>query len=345
MADGSTGYLRMAKDGTPLRGATDDGRQLTQKELIQYAQAGGIPKYKSDVSMQDVEKDGMKGRVVTVYDSKGKGRTVVESGGKEFAYDNSWKPVSIGTAVAKTEATKAVELRYTGPIAYTKAGADAAGEFNFKYDTNIGYQSQQPGAPLVDLNTGQRVVPNANGTITATQGGATRTAGGAPSTAGKSPADIQGEFEANKKIRESQAKNANEAKKIAPFIGDIKKLVDQSTGSGFGAMVDSAGNFIGYSTEGAKAIAAIKPLANKILMGVERFEGPQSDLDVKSYKEAAGQLADPKVPADQKQAAFATIIEIMKRNAPDVDFSQYDPAEDNSPARKARRELEKRKKQ
>ena len=38
MDDGkTTGYLRMSKDGTPLRGGTEDGRQLTQKELIKYA--------------------------------------------------------------------------------------------------------------------------------------------------------------------------------------------------------------------------------------------------------------------------------------------------------------------
>jgi hypothetical protein len=38
MDDGkTTGYLRISKDGTPLRGGTEDGRQLTQKELIKYA--------------------------------------------------------------------------------------------------------------------------------------------------------------------------------------------------------------------------------------------------------------------------------------------------------------------
>ena len=84
--------------------------------------------------------------------------------------------------------------------------------------------------------------------------------------------------------------------------------------------VDSVGNFFGYSTDGAKAIAAIAPLASKVLMSVERFEGPQSNKDVDAYKEAAGKLSDPKVPPDQKQAAFNTLIEIMKRNAPTLDW-------------------------
>jgi hypothetical protein len=43
-------------------------------------------------------------------------------------------------------------------------------------------------------------------------------------------------------------------------------------------------------------------------------------MDVKSYKEAAGDLSNPKASPAQKQAAFNTIIEIMKRNAPDLDW-------------------------
>ena len=320
---GNTAIIRKSPDGLPVSGITADGKEIPTKDLVNYL-GQGVSKLKPDVSMQDVEKGNMKGRVVTTYDINNRPTTRVESNGKFYDYDSSWKPVSIGVAGAKAEATKAVELRYTGPIAYTKAGADFAGEFNTKYNTNIGYQSQQPGAPLVDLNTGQPIVPNSNGTITATQNT------GGTATGNKSAADIQGEFEANKKIREQQAKNANEAKKVFPFVDQIKNLVDQSTGSGIGSLVDKAGNWFGYSTEGAKAIAAIKPLANKILMSVERFEGPQSDKDVKAYQDAAGALADPTVPADQKQAAFATIIEIMKRNAPDLDWSKYESAEKKS---------------
>ena len=331
MTDNQTRAVVFKDDnGNILRGTTADGRTLTKAELIENARTG-LGKGTSLSAEVYVDKDTGQ-RYRSGYDASGNTAMVNVQGGAAFRGDpKNLEVQSIGTAVAKAEGTKAVELRYTGPIAYTKAGADFAGEFNAKYGTNIGYQSQRPGAPLVDLNTGKPVVPNSNGTITATTStGATTTAGGASSTAGKTPADIQGEFEANKKNRESQAKNINEAKKILPFVNDIKKLVDQSTGSGIGSLVDSAGNWFGYSTEGAKAIAAIKPLANKILMSVERFEGPQSDLDVKSYKEAAGQLADPKIPADQKQAAFATIIEIMKRNAPELDWSSIENPNKNS---------------
>jgi len=171
----------------------------------------------------------------------------------------------------------------------------------------------------------------------------------APVDLTKPIATLQQEKAAEKPNVEQAAKNRNQAEKIFPFVTQIRDLVDKSTGSGIGARVDSLGNFIGYTTSGAEAIAAIKPLANKILMGVERFEGPQSNIDVESYKEAAGQLSDPKVPAKQKQAAFNTIIDIMERNAPGMDWSQYRTGEAagktrvESPQEKARREIERRK--
>ena len=90
------------------------------------------------------------------------------------------------------------------------------------------------------------------------------------------------------------------------------KAFDKATGSGLGALADSGAGFFGVATEGAQANAAIAPIADLILKQVPRFEGPQSDKDTASYKEAAGNLSDPKKPADVKVAAAKTIIKIMK---------------------------------
>lgn len=88
-------------------------------------------------------------------------------------------------------------------------------------------------------------------------------------------------------------------------------ILDQATGSGFGAMLDAAGRFVGYATPGAKATAALGPIASKILMEVPRFEGPQSDADVKVYKEAAGRLADPTVTVAERRSAAEQIRRLM----------------------------------
>jgi hypothetical protein len=98
-------------------------------------------------------------------------------------------------------------------------------------------------------------------------------------------------------------------------LSDIKTLLGKATGSGAGALMDSAAGFFGKSTEGAKATARLKVLSNKLLMAVPRFSGPQSDKDVQTYKEAAGQLGDPTIPNDIRMEAWDTIKKLLQRTA------------------------------
>jgi hypothetical protein len=91
-----------------------------------------------------------------------------------------------------------------------------------------------------------------------------------------------------------------------------KGLIDQSTGSGAGRLVDVAAGFAGQATPGAIAIAKLKPIADMALKMVPRFEGPQSDKDTASYKEAAGQLADPSLPTQIRKEAGKEVLRLMK---------------------------------
>jgi hypothetical protein len=242
-------------------------------------------------------------------------------------------------------------------MSFNKASAGEAGKFSQENGVRVGYATDTPGAPLMDLNTGKQLVPDANGNITVTKnsGGTISVATGAAPvqaapqavTAQTAPQygppaprfrqdpgyenESQNVFLARskawqdtyKKQYEDDQKNLKTAKDILPAVAQMKKLIDQSTGSGLGAMVDKAGEFVfGYTTPGYEAINRIAPLANQILMGVQRFEGPQSDADVKSYKEASGRLSDPTVTAKAKQAAFDTILEIMRRRAPELDWDK-----------------------
>jgi hypothetical protein len=97
-------------------------------------------------------------------------------------------------------------------------------------------------------------------------------------------------------------------------LGDITKdggLIDQSTGSGAGKLVDIGAGFVGRATPGAIAIGKIAPIADLVLKMVPRFEGPQSNADTKSYKEAAGQLADASLPTAIRKEAGKTVLRIM----------------------------------
>jgi len=89
-------------------------------------------------------------------------------------------------------------------------------------------------------------------------------------------------------------------------------LLEESTASGAGKVLDAAGNFVGYATKGSIAAASLAPIADMTLKMVPRFEGPQSDKDTASYKEAAGQLANSALPVATRKAAAKTIIRIME---------------------------------
>lgn len=90
-------------------------------------------------------------------------------------------------------------------------------------------------------------------------------------------------------------------------------LIDVATGSATGAARDKVNAFFGEATTGAQAIAKLQVIQAGLMTGMPRMEGPQSDRDVQLYREAAGQIGDPKVPAAQKKAALETIRQIQDK--------------------------------
>jgi len=112
-------------------------------------------------------------------------------------------------------------------------------------------------------------------------------------------------------------------------LQDITKkggLIDQSTGSGAGALYNAAAGFFGQATEGAIAVGKVAPIFDKVLKMVPRFEGPQSDKDTASYKEAAGNLANPAIPNAQKKAAAKEILRLMKARKDQFGMAGIEPA-------------------
>jgi hypothetical protein len=116
---------------------------------------------------------------------------------------------------------------------------------------------------------------------------------------------------------QTKAKREQLVRDIDTAVSELKDaispggLLEKSTASGAGKMIDTAAAFFGKSTEGAQAAAALKPIADVVLKLVPRFEGPQSDKDTKSYKEAAGELANESLPVATRKKAAETIIRLM----------------------------------
>lgn len=119
-------------------------------------------------------------------------------------------------------------------------------------------------------------------------------------------------FEKTVNEKKALSKNINEAIAELEKATTVNGLIEKSTGSGAGSMVDSVAGFFGKATPGAIASGQMQPIFDLVLKMVPRFEGPQSDKDTASYKEAAGQLANPAIPNPQKLAAGKEILRLMK---------------------------------
>jgi hypothetical protein len=100
-------------------------------------------------------------------------------------------------------------------------------------------------------------------------------------------------------------------------LSDVIKpggLLARATGSDIGAGVDRTLQVFGVSTPGARANAALEPLAGALTAIVPRFEGPQSDADREAYETQSGRLANKNNSVETRLAAAKAVLDIMKRN-------------------------------
>lgn len=114
----------------------------------------------------------------------------------------------------------------------------------------------------------------------------------------------------------SQQQKAVDAGGAIELLDEAARLLPASTGSAAGRMVDDLAGAAGVATEGAKAIAALQTVAGQLVSRMPRMEGPQSDKDVQLYKQMAGDLANPSIPVETRQAALAQIRRLNEKYAP-----------------------------
>jgi hypothetical protein len=122
-------------------------------------------------------------------------------------------------------------------------------------------------------------------------------------------------FEKTTAARQEMQRNLKETTSSLREIVKDNGLIDQSTGSGFGRAVDFAARVAGKATKGDIALGKLAIIADQVLKLVPRFEGPQSDKDTQTYREAAGQLADGTLPNEIRKEAAKTIIELYERRS------------------------------
>lgn len=114
------------------------------------------------------------------------------------------------------------------------------------------------------------------------------------------------------KVTDQQTKLAD-AQTVLGLLDLAEPLLDQSTQGYVGMGVDMAARAMGKSTSGAEAASELRALEGALISKMPKMSGPQSDKDVLLYRQMAGQIGDPTLPAQTKRAAMRTIRNINQR--------------------------------
>lgn len=112
-----------------------------------------------------------------------------------------------------------------------------------------------------------------------------------------------------------ESAKVTDAKDVLALLDQASPLIDKATNSYAGVALDEAARTVGMSPKGAQAAAQLRALEGALISKMPKMSGPQSDKDVLLYKQMAGQIGDPSIPAAQKKAAMSTIREINERHA------------------------------
>jgi len=95
------------------------------------------------------------------------------------------------------------------------------------------------------------------------------------------------------------------------YIREALKVLPATTSGGAATIAKGVGQFAGVSTDSSKADRKMELLANKLVGTIPRFEGPQSNMDVQLYKDAAGDLANTRLPREDREAAAQMMLDLL----------------------------------
>lgn len=119
----------------------------------------------------------------------------------------------------------------------------------------------------------------------------------------------------------SPQSRAKDAKALSGLLDNAEVLIKESTGSYAGNVLDTAAQSVGYGTKGAKAIAKLKVLESDLILRMPKLSGPQSNLDLQLYRDAAARIADPNVPRSIRLEALKTLRDINDK----YKYSNFSP--------------------
>lgn len=114
---------------------------------------------------------------------------------------------------------------------------------------------------------------------------------------------------------EVAAETQKKARQDVSTLGAIERakvLLPEASSGRMQNIVSSGARVIGKSTPKTQADAALEVVAAELVQNVPRFEGPQSNIDVQFYKDAAADVANPNKPYKDRVAALDAIQERIR---------------------------------
>lgn len=105
----------------------------------------------------------------------------------------------------------------------------------------------------------------------------------------------------------------SDAQQMMGAIDMAGGLLNKSTGSWVGSLIDKGAAAFGKSTEGAQAGAQLKVLQASLLSFVPKMSGPQSDADREVYIQAVGQIGDTNTPVETRRSALKTVQDMQNK--------------------------------
>ncbi|MFY4889024.1 hypothetical protein ACOUVU_05220 [Acinetobacter baumannii] len=113
----------------------------------------------------------------------------------------------------------------------------------------------------------------------------------------------------------SQNEEKQRISRVNAVLDEIQGILPQATASYAGRGIDLLARGVGLATLGDVATGKLGTLGGQLVALMPKMSGPQSDKDVAMYKQMAGQLDDPTIPLQVRQAALETIRSLNNKYA------------------------------
>ena len=125
-------------------------------------------------------------------------------------------------------------------------------------------------------------------------------------------------------MEEDLAKKGIKAKNMNDLIDEARTNLADASGGYAGTALSAAKGAAGISDKTTQANQKLKLIGGWMVSNVPRMEGPQSDFDVKNYREMAATVGDTTIPIKDRIAALDTLQQLQSKYSGTAPASNID---------------------